>query len=121
MITAITYSLQLFTRTPHASRVSPSLSLLVAIDGPAAAAKVAEQRRRRRQRMRLEKGAGCVGCNGLVGWFSDVGCLGLSLSRSAAPVATCCHPADASGNKSFTTHDSRLGCLGLVLIDVAVG
>jgi len=37
-------------------KVSPSTTLLVAIDGPAAAAKVAEQRRRRRARLRMEKG-----------------------------------------------------------------
>ena len=39
-----------------AARVSPLATLLLAIDGPAAAAKVCEQRRRRRQRPRLEKG-----------------------------------------------------------------
>jgi hypothetical protein len=38
------------------ARVSPSATLLLAIDGPAAAAKVWEQRRRRRNRPRLEKG-----------------------------------------------------------------
>ena len=50
-------------------RVSPSTTLLVAIDGPAAAAKVAEQRRRRRARLRMEKGAeNCKGGTEFVGW-----------------------------------------------------
>ena len=50
-------------------RVSPSTTLLVAIDGPAAAAKVAEQRRRRRARLRMEKGPeNCKGGTEFVGW-----------------------------------------------------
>ena len=43
------------------ARVSPLATLLLAIDGPAAAAKVCEQRRRRRQRPRLEKGGEILG------------------------------------------------------------